>query len=612
MAEPANKRDRATSYSCSDYGEQAMLKAVSREYPLAASGLTEAPPLLVLKFGGSILHGLDDLPRVAGEIYRQRRRGFDVVAVVSALHGETDRFLAEAKAVGSGRSYAGTADLVSLGEARTVALLRLACDRIGLAAAGCQAEELGLRTSGPETGSRPVSLDPLSLRTKLARTGLVIVPGFVGIGADGGRALLARGGSDFSAIFLAGELGAAVVRLYKDVDGVFEADPNCDPTARRYDEISWAEALQVARPLIQPQAVKYAASKRLPIEVEAIGSARVTRVAERTGTLRAGAPEKPIRVALAGYGVVGRAVAQRLQSEPRFEIVSVLVREPHKSRKHACLLPLTPERDDFLQSEPDVLIDVLSCASTSHVLCDEMLGRGVHVVTASKRMISERLESGALSPDAGTALAYSGSVGGSAPMLELISRTSGITSVLGVLNGTVNFVLTLMARGSSLVDALSAAQMAGFAEADASADLSGADAAAKLHIIAHHAFPGVACSIHCEALDTAAALLIEDSSERWSQLSSLKVVDGVLRGSIALIPASATPSFEMPAEEWNCLTLKRGEAATVTCVGRGAGGAPTAEAVIADLYDIADANQPIRASIGSPQNSYALRSGAAC
>src|SRR3546814_10175048 len=105
--------------------------------------------LYVLKFGSSVLRTIEDLPRVAGELYRQRRLGRRIVAVVSALSGETDRLFAEAAAVAGTVSCRCVPDLVSLGAERTAALLRLACDRIGLPAAICRpAEERRSRASG--------------------------------------------------------------------------------------------------------------------------------------------------------------------------------------------------------------------------------------------------------------------------------------------------------------------------------------------------------------------------------------------------------------------------------------------------------------------------------
>lgn len=552
-------------------------------------------PLLVLKFGSSVLRSHADLPRVAGEIYRQRRRGFAIVAVVSALDGDTDRLFAEAASVAGGTDCAGVADLVSLGEARTAALLRIACDRIGLVADLCQPEAIGLSTSGGDTASRPVALDPASLRSRIARTGLVIVPGFVGVGAAGQRTLLERGGSDFSAIYLGGELGAAAVRLYKDADGVFEADPARDPSARRYDEISWDDALQVARPLIQPQAVEYAAARRLPIEIEAIGSDRVSRVGPRTSVPRAAEARAPIRVALAGYGTVGQAVARRLADEPRFEIVSVLVRDVAKPRAVASPMSPTDDSTAFAASVPDILVDALSDPALSGRLCETMLGQGVHVASASKRMVADRRVA---TSAAGGALAFSAAVGGGAAMLEAVAeaRPSGkIVRVRGLLNGTVNAVLTAMAGGLGFPDALTRAQAAGFAEADPSDDLSGADAAAKLRILARAAFDAAELDILCEPLDADAAKRIAASGERWVQLADLVQANGAVRGSVTLVPASRSTMPDPPRDEWNCLFIDTADGRTHGCIGRGAGGAATAEAVIADLYDLAA--MPRRAEI---------------
>lgn len=557
----------------------------------AAAALRSGEPLLVLKFGSSVLRAPADLPRVAGEIYRQRRRGFAVVAVVSALDGETDRLFDEAAVASGGTACAGVADLVSLGEARTAALLRIACDRIGLVAEVCQPEALGLMTKGGETGSRPVALDPAYLRAALARTGLVIVPGFVGIGETGRRALLARGGSDFSAIYLGGELGAAAVRLYKDADGVFEADPARVPDARRYDEISWEDALQVARPLIQPDAVEYAAARRLPIEVEAIGSARVSRVGPVTGVPSAVVAERPLRVALAGYGVVGQAVARRLANEARFTIVSVLVRDPGKARAVPSPVPVTADPAALIASAPDIVVDALSCERAGAALSSVLLNRGVHVASASKRMVATSGDLLAQGARGGARLVHSAAVGGGATILETVARTrraQEITGAWGVLNGTVNAILTAMARGVGFDAALAGAQAAGFAEEDPSADLSGADAAAKLELIARAAFPGLAApAIEVEPLDAAAAARIEASGERWVQLASLTLEGGSVRGRVSLRPVAALGDAVLPTDEWNCLFIETANGGRASCVGRGAGGAATAESIVADLYDLA-------------------------
>jgi len=309
------------------------LSVISREQPFEAPAAAESEaPLAVLKFGSSVLRTIDDLPRVAGEIYRQRRAGRRIIAVVSAVAGETDDLLRQAAKVTGLSSCRGVPDLVSLGEERSAALLRLACDRIGLRAEISRPEELGLRTEGDGLSAQPSRLEPAALIAKLWATGVVIVPGFIGLDPAGERTLLGRGGSDYSAIFIGGEIEADCVRLYKDVDGVFDGDPALVKDARRFSEISWADALRVARPLIQPQALEYAARKGLPVEVEALGSANPTRVASFSLPAEAVIPQRPLRVSIAGYGIVGQALAERLRGSSLFEIAAILCLDTNRAR----------------------------------------------------------------------------------------------------------------------------------------------------------------------------------------------------------------------------------------------------------------------------------------
>ena len=549
-------------------------------------------PLFVLKFGSSILQSPDDLARIAGEIYRQRRAGRRIIAVVSALAGETDALLRQAAAVTGLAGCRGVPDLVSLGEERTAALLRLACDRIGLRAEICRPEELGLRTRGDGLAAQPARLEPAALFAKLLMTGVVIVPGFVGLDEAGERTLLGRGGSDFSAIFIGGELEADCVRLYKDVDGVFEQDPAQHRDARRFAEVSWAEAQRIARPLIQPQALDYAAEKSLPIEVEALGSASPTRVGPVSGVAEAPLAAKVLRVSIAGYGVVGQALAERLRNEPGFRIVAILVRDTDRARVVPAPVALTSDRDRFLACETDIIVDALSCEDTGSLLCNIVLPKGVSIVSASKRVISAA--HGQLTDAAtrgGSQLLYSAAVGGSAAVLETIdqARASGeIAEVIGVLNGTVNFILQRLSQGASFSEALSEAQERGFAEENPDADLSGADAAAKLRLIANRA-TGIdpqAFAVATDRLDEAAALRIAASGERWVQVARASRQGGDFEASVTLQPLREVETLPAVIDEWNCAAVRLTNGRIYRCVGRGAGGSATAEAIVADLYEL--------------------------
>lgn len=545
-------------------------------------------PVAVLKFGSSVLRTVDDLPRVAGEIYRQRRAGFRLVVIVSALAGETDALFAQGAKVAGGVDCAGIAELVSLGEERTAALLRIACDRIGLPADICRPEGLGLKTEGDQLSAQPVALEDEVLRAKLAATGVVIVPGFVGTDADGRRALLGRGGSDLSAVFLAGALGAARVRLYKDVNGVYDRDPSVLKDPKRFAEISWQDAAKVAGKLIQPQAIDHAAHHGLPMEVAEIGGASPTHVGACTGAAVPVAARRPLRIALAGYGVVGQALAARLANEPGFEIVSILVRDLGRTRAVSPPCPLTDQPETFARGEADILVDALSCDATGEELSRWLLASGAHVVSASKRVIARAGKPlAALAEAHGGSLRYSAAVGGAAPVLETVAearRAGEIAGVTAILNGTVNFILDRLAAGTDFETALDEARAAGFAEEDSSSDLEGADAAAKLRLIAAEAFgfDPASVDVATEALDRAFAERIRGT--RWIQVARL-TREGA---EVALRPAHETGLPALPGE-WNAARVTLTDGFAFDCVGRGAGGAATAEAMVADLFEIHEA-----------------------
>jgi homoserine dehydrogenase len=567
------------------------LSAIKDEIELRPEPAGEAQPLLVLKFGSSVLRDIGDLPRVAGEIYRQRRKGYRIIAVVSALEGETDLLFAEAESVTGNIDCAGKAELVSLGEERAAALVKLACEKIGIKTRICRVEELSLHTSGDELDADYDELVPWRIKHHLAETGVVIVPGFVGIGVEGERMLLGRGGTDFTAAILGGELGAEAVRLYKDVDGVFEADPATNPAARKFAQVGYSDALKIAGKLVHGKAVEFAAARNLRIEVEALGSDEPTIIGLPSSLAAATQELPPLRIALAGYGVVGQALAARIWRDPRFAISSILVRDISRRRNIVPPVRLTSSLEEFASAPADVLVELLSCDATGAALCETKLEDGISVVTASKRVIAQHLTLlGDTARAANARLCNSGAVGGGTPILEAIdqARTRGsIAEISAILNGTVNFVLGRLNRGMALDQALALARNLGFAEEDASADLGGADAAAKLKIIAARAF-GVdprGVEVDIEALDEKLARLIQASGKRWVQHSQVRKTNKGIAAKVCFRPAEQVP-VEPVSDEWNTARIELEDGRSFEVIGRGAGGAATAEAVLADLYDL--------------------------
>src|SRR5688572_26683553 len=180
--------------------------------------------ITVLKFGGSVLRCEDNLPKAVHEIYRHWRRGSQVLAVVSAFGGTTDQLIERSKAFGDEPHPEAYASLLSTGEATSAALLALALKRAGVPSKLLNPEQVGLRTTGDALDAEPVEANVERLRKELEHA-VVIVSGFTGINGDGDLTLLGRGGTDYTALFLAQQLAAECV-LLKDVDDLYESNPS--------------------------------------------------------------------------------------------------------------------------------------------------------------------------------------------------------------------------------------------------------------------------------------------------------------------------------------------------------------------------------------------------
>jgi homoserine dehydrogenase len=304
-------------------------------------------------------------------------------------------------------------------------------------------------------------------------------------------------------------------------------------------------------------------------------------------------PPRPLRVALAGYGHVGQALAARLEGDPATRIVSILVRDTARPRAFAPPVPPTASVDHFVYPEADVLVDVLSCHKTGAALASRCLAMGIHAVSASKRAVSTRYEALTGAARAGAAkLFYGAAVGGAAPILETVAaarRLSPVVEVAGILNGTVNYLLDRLARGRPFEAALVDARLAGFAEEDPSEDLTGADAAAKLRLVAIEAFgpeAAAALKVDAQALDAARAAAIAASRERWVQLARLRRTAEGLEAQVTLERAPDVRALPALPDEWNAAAVTTEDGRVFRCLGRGAGGAPTSEAIVADLLRV--------------------------
>lgn len=559
---------------------------------------------IVLKFGSSVLYSQAELPTAVHEIYRWYRAGWRVIAIVSAIGDTTETLLREARSLASEPQPEATAELLATGERHSAALLGIALDRAGIKARVVDPRDIGLTTDGSALDSEPVAVDRSRIERLLQASPVIVIPGFFGYDAAGQLQLLGRGGSDLSAVYLAHAAGASRCRLLKDVDGVYERDPAVISLApsRRFVTLGYAEAIERAKQLIQPKAVRFLERHSASAQVAGIAQSHESVVGPLERTLTPSRRTAPVSVLILGLGTVGFGVYQRIAAMPEhFRFVGALVRDPqqHVARGVAADRLHTLE-DDIAGLQADVVVDALPGFGPSHRLAKLFIARGVSVVSANKVLIAEAGEElTALAAKHATSLRYSAAVGGGTPMLELLKReahTGEIRSIAGVLNGTCNYVLDRCAEGLPLNEAVRAAQECGFAEADPTEDLSGRDAGRKLRILARQAFGQELSALEIEPLNPATLLR---STTALSDTQALRVVAKAWKlgnkvfGQVQLEAVASDDAFAQTRNEWNMLAVSREDGQTVSVTGRGAGRWPTSEAVIADLLELHGAHAAI-------------------
>jgi len=552
---------------------------------------------IILKFGSSVLRSEADLPSAVHEIYRHWREGAQVIAVVSAFGDTTDQLQRRAEGVCTYPDKSALASLLATGEAASSALLSLALSKSGIPARVLDAVQAGLRTVGARLDADPIAVDRSRLFAE-SRRAVVVLPGFVGRGEHGDTTLLGRGGSDYTALFLAHKLKAHCV-LLKNVDGLYTSDPTvAEARALRFDQVSYDTALRLGGSVIQAKAVRYASAHKLRFDITSIGAPTATEVGPFTDRLEGSrSSQEPLRVALLGCGTVGGGVYERLTALPDlFSVAGVGTRTGKRARASGVPEKLITSDLEALVAQPcDLVIELIGGTKRAATLTEQALRLGHDVVTANKALIAaDGEEFDRLAAEHEATLRYSAAVGGALPALEAIkrARASGpLRGFSGVLNGTCNFVLDRLAAGQSLYEAVRAAQEHGYAEANPRLDLKGIDAAQKLILLARSAFDVTLSleSIPSEGVEGLNAESLRQADERGQ---TVRLVADCRRSAHG-IEASVRP-VELPLHHplaqvtgaENRLLIEPEVGGPLVVSGKGAGRWPTTEAVMADLFDL--------------------------
>ncbi len=226
--------------------------------------------LIVQKYGGTSVGNIERIQYVADKVRESRNKGNDLVVVVSAMNGETDRLVGMAQKLSASPDPRESDVLLATGEQVSIALLSMALIEKGCPARSYTGSQVHIRTDGAHTKARILGIESSKIRNDLSEGRVVVVAGFQGMDSFGNITTLGRGGSDTTAVALAAALNADECQIFTDVDGVYTADPRMVPEARRMTQVTFEEMLELSSQgakVMQIRAVEFAGKYNVPVRV---------------------------------------------------------------------------------------------------------------------------------------------------------------------------------------------------------------------------------------------------------------------------------------------------------------------------------------------------------
>ena len=202
--------------------------------------------VIVQKFGGTSVGDLDRIQNVANRVAKSVKEGHQVVVVVSAMSGETNKLVGYTEYFGDSPERAEVDMVLSSGERVTAALVSIALNQMGLKATSMTGRRAGIVTDDAHTKARIERIETAAMKAALAEGKILVIAGFQGVNEAGLVTTLGRGGSDLSAVAVAGAIDADLCEIYTDVEGIYTTDPRIEPHAKKLDKISYDEMLELA------------------------------------------------------------------------------------------------------------------------------------------------------------------------------------------------------------------------------------------------------------------------------------------------------------------------------------------------------------------------------
>lgn len=324
--------------------------------------------LIVKKFGGSSVGSAEKIIAVAKRILAEKEPNDQIVMVVSAMGDTTDDLIALAKQIDDDpyRFEREMDMLLTTGEQVSIALLTMAFRSLGQKAVSLTGAQAGMHTNSVHTKGKILDIQPQRVKDELKNGNIVIVAGFQGVDILGDPVTLGRGGSDTSAVALAGALKADSCEIYTDVDGIYSADPRVAPDARRMKEITYDEMLEMARlgaGVMQPRSVEMGKHFNIPIHVRSTFTTKpgtmireAYTMEEKEFVIRGVAhDEKVVKIAVLGIpnkpGIAHQIFSTLAEAHI---VVDMIVQSIRNIEKNVTDMVFTISADDLSRARPIV------------------------------------------------------------------------------------------------------------------------------------------------------------------------------------------------------------------------------------------------------------------
>src|SRR5438552_9605286 len=342
--------------------------------------------LIVQKFGGTSVGNTDRIKNVAARVARYRAGGDQIVVVVSAMSGVTDNLIKLAREIMPLPNERELDVLLATGEQTTIALTAMALHALGVKAVSLTGAQAGIKTDGVHTKAKIQNITPKKIHQHLTDGNVVIVAGFQGETPDGHITTLGRGGSDLTAVALAAALKSNLCQIYTDVDGVFTADPRIVPGARKLEEISYDEMLELASlgaKVMQSRSVEFAKKFGVVFEVRSsLNDNPGTIVKEETKNMEdvvirgVSLDKNQAKVTLAAVpdhpGVAAKIF--KALGDAAINVDMIVQNISHGSGKPATDISFTVDKPDLLKAHK-VIEGLKSDVGFAEVLATEKIGK---------------------------------------------------------------------------------------------------------------------------------------------------------------------------------------------------------------------------------------------